>query len=151
MYFCEGAHDERHLTTFRALDYDRLLGKIVLIHGSDGIAVDMLKFGLPRIRIDGLFMSPLSSVRATPPPISVTTTTNPEGTLTTTGGLVSPQSPPAAILHTPKGGHRLIDPTLVSATGFLACQSSDGLNEQPLHRQSPPVRGVRSWYTKPTC
>ncbi|RDB22628.1 hypothetical protein Hypma_010354 [Hypsizygus marmoreus] len=99
-----------YMSTFSALENEQLLGKIVMLHSSNDLDIDSRLPSLPRLNVDGLFMmEKLPRVFTKLSPLTVGSFS----TVTTNGGLISPQSPARA-------GGRLIDPSL------------------PLHRQNPP-------------
>ena len=98
---------------FSALDRDDMLGKISLLYPSQTVADSDSEmpnsFTLPRLILDGLFL-PEKPPRA--PKKLAPLTTGSYSSVTSNGGLISPQSP-----DRPLG--RPIDPSLVS---FLSSQ-----------------------------
>jgi len=80
-----------------------LLGKIVMLHLSNDTDVESRLPPLPGLNTDGLFTRdkpPRGTTKLSP------LTVGSFGSLTTNGGLMSPQSPPRTI-------GRLVDPSLV--------------------------------------
>jgi hypothetical protein len=112
--FFGGYDPSTHMSVFSALDRDDILGKISLLYPSqavaDGISEMPNSFTLPRLVLDGLFL-PEKPPRA--PKKLAPLTTGSYSSVTSNGGLISPQSP-----DRPPG--RPIDPSL------------------PLHKQNPP-------------
>jgi len=100
-----------YMSTFSALEKEQLLGKVVRLSNSEDLEeANSTLPSLPRLVLDGLFMKDkLPRVVTNLAPLSV----GPVSTVTTNGGLISPQSPA-------RTGGRIIDPSL------------------PLHRQNPP-------------
>lgn len=92
------------MSTFNALEKEQLLGKVVRLSISEDLEeVDSKLPSLPRLVLDGLFMrEKLPRVVTKLAPLSV----GPVSTVTTNGGLISPQSPA-------RTGGRIIDPSLV--------------------------------------
>ncbi|GLB33666.1 hypothetical protein LshimejAT787_0105500 [Lyophyllum shimeji] len=89
VFFAGGQSDvPDYMSMFSSLEKEQLLGKIVMLRSSSDLEVDSRLPSLPRLIVDGLFM-----------------TEKPSGRVTTNGGLLSPQSPA-------RGGGRLIDPCL---------------------------------------
>jgi hypothetical protein len=64
-------------------------------------------FALPTLKVDGLFMNQALTDSKWPSPLTITGL----GSVTTNGGLISPESPPTITAH-PRA--RVIDPTFVS-------------------------------------
>lgn len=93
------------MTTLSTLDKEQMLGKIVVLRpqSQDTENNSLNIFTLPRLVVDGLFM--LDKPIPTPKKLSPLAT-GPYSAITTTGGLISPQSPAR-----PAG--RPIDPSLV--------------------------------------
>ena len=86
------------------MEKEQLLGKVVRLSISEDLEeVDSKLPSLPRLVLDGLFMrEKLPRVVTKLAPLSV----GPVSTVTTNGGLISPQSPA-------RTGGRIIDPSLV--------------------------------------
>ncbi|KDR83573.1 hypothetical protein GALMADRAFT_653594 [Galerina marginata CBS 339.88] len=111
--FFGGYDPVAYMSTLSALEKDQMLGKIVILyrsHGQDANGEKPNVFSLPRLVVDGLFMTerpPRMPKKLAP------LTTGPYNAVTSNGGLISPQSPAR-----PVGRH--IDPSL------------------PLHKQNPP-------------
>ncbi|KAG5636431.1 hypothetical protein H0H81_008106 [Sphagnurus paluster] len=99
------------MSMFSALEKEQLLGKMVFLHSSSHQNMDARLPALPSLYVDGLFMADKLSGRGFMKlsPLTVGSFS----TVTTNGGLISPQSPA-------RPGGRVIDPGL------------------PLHRQNPP-------------
>ncbi|KAI0952604.1 hypothetical protein AcV7_008352 [Taiwanofungus camphoratus] len=122
--FCACNRDSNYKPFLSKLEKDELIGKLVILQGSDGPPEDLRQLSLPVMQVEGLFMgeTPTSSSRrfgSVPGPIPLVGLNN---NVTTRGGLISPQSetqsptPPAG-----SGGNlKPIDPT------------------KPLHKQMPP-------------
>jgi hypothetical protein len=113
--FVQSGYDpSTHMSVFSALDRDDILGKISLLYPSqavaDGISEMPNSFTLPRLVLDGLFL-PEKPPRA--PKKLAPLTTGSYSSVTSNGGLISPQSP-----DRPPG--RPIDPSLVSHLAFCA-------------------------------
>jgi hypothetical protein len=86
------------------LEKEQLLGKIVTLSVSKYLEAESKLPSLPRLILEGLFMGEkIPRVAAKLAPLNV----GPVNTVTTNGGLISPQSPTRA-------GLRFIDPSLVS-------------------------------------
>ncbi|KAF5388138.1 hypothetical protein D9615_000264 [Tricholomella constricta] len=103
VFFGGGQSDiSGYISMFNALEKEQLLGKIVLLHSSD-LDVDSRLPSLPRLNVDGLFMTEKLYDRGFSKlsPLTV----GPFSTVTTNGGLISPQSPARV-------GGRMIDPSL---------------------------------------
>ena len=95
-----------YMSTFSALEKDQILGKLVLLYSThDNIAVDSPgTYSLPRLVLNRLFLServPHVVKKLTP------LATGPFSSITSNGGLISPQSPARSV-------GRPIDPSLVS-------------------------------------
>lgn len=90
-----------YISTFSTLEKEQLLGKVVRLSVSVDLEEAESKLpSLPRLVLEGLFMEEkLPRVVTKLAPLSV----GPVSTVTTNGGLISPQSP----------GGRQIDPSLV--------------------------------------
>ena len=111
-----GGFDGAYMSTMAALGKEELLGKLVLLQGSHEPCPEFRQLSLPSIPVTGLFMSqklphnpkPPGPIHLPPPGL---------GTVTTNGGLISPQSEThststCSVSHT--GGGKLIDITKVS-------------------------------------
>jgi len=112
VFFGGGQSDvSGYMSMFSTLEKEQLLGKIVMLRSSNDLDVDSRLPSLPRLNVDGLFMTEKPTGRGFTKlsPLTVGSFS----TVTTNGGLISPQSPARA-------GGRMIDPLL------------------PLHRQNPP-------------
>jgi len=111
-FFLAGSRSDipGYISTFSILEKEQLLGKIVTLSVSKYLEAESKLPSLPRLILEGLFMGEkIPRVAAKLAPLNV----GPVNTVTTNGGLISPQSPTRA-------GLRFIDPSL------------------PLHRQNPP-------------
>jgi hypothetical protein len=85
------------------LEKEQLLGKLVMLRASSDLEDESKLPSLPRLNLDGLFMTEnLPRVFTKLAPLTV----GPFSTVTTNGGLISPQSPARA-------GGQVIDPSLV--------------------------------------
>ncbi|KAI0693810.1 hypothetical protein BC835DRAFT_1352270 [Cytidiella melzeri] len=125
--FFAGGRGNPYSSTLSSLGQEELLGKLVLLQGSAEPSAELHQLALPSIRVEGLFASDLSpgvirrSGLIAPGPLPLPA---PSTSVTTNGGLISPQS--ETYLHlagSPRGvgtAVRPIDPT------------------KPLHKQSPP-------------
>lgn len=123
-----------YMSTLSALEKDQMLGKIVILHPSQNPPDDgdgrHNVFALPRLAVDGLFLSerlPRGMKKLSP------LTTGFNGSVTSNGGLISPQSPA-------RSAGRPIDPSLVNDLHNLRSWSCADmvLNLQPLHKRSFP-------------
>ena len=104
-----------YMSTFSALEKDQILGKLVLLYSThDNIAVDNPgMYSLPRLVLNRLFLSEkVPHVVKKLAPLA----TGPFSSVTSNGGLISPQSPARSV-------GRPIDPSLVSL--LLSCLGSD--------------------------
>lgn len=108
-----GYDPEIHMGLFTSLERDDVLGKVTLLHQSqaaaDSIAEQANAFTLPRLTLDGIFLSekpPRAPKKLAP------LATGSYISVTSNGGLISPQSPDRSL-------GRPIDPSLVSQ--FLVC------------------------------
>lgn len=100
-----GGHSDipEYMSTFSILEKEQLLGKLVMLRPSNDIEDESKLPSLPRLSLDGLFMTEkFPRVFTKLAPLSV----GPFSTVTTNGGLISPQSPARA-------GGQVIDPSLV--------------------------------------
>jgi hypothetical protein len=115
-----GYDPSTHMSVFSALDRDDILGKISLLYPSQAVADGVLEmpnsFTLPRLVLDGLFLP------EKPPKKVAPLTTGSYTSVTSNGGLISPQSP-----DRPPG--RPIDPSLVSHLALSAA----------IFRSRPPI------------
>ncbi|KAI0091897.1 hypothetical protein BDY19DRAFT_884720 [Irpex rosettiformis] len=93
--FLAGGRGNTYASTLNSLGQEELLGKLVLLQGSFEPSAELHQLALPSIRVEGLFMSEL------PPGLARRAGTLPPGPLalpapstsvTTNGGLISPQS-----------------------------------------------------------
>lgn len=102
------------LSTLTGLDAEELLGKVVILQGSSEPPEEWRQLALPFMQIEGLFMThkPFSPQRR-PGPVHLAGLNH---NLTTTGGLVSPQSEsePTTSVASQGSGLRVIDPTKAS-------------------------------------
>lgn len=106
MYFA-GSHDAGYVPTFDSLESEQLLGKLVVVRTPSETDTNLKLHHLPCLKADGLFMAdklPRAHKRV------ISLTVGPFSTVTTNGGLISPQSPARL-------SSRFIDPSLVSAGG----------------------------------
>ncbi|KAG6832932.1 hypothetical protein H0H92_004816 [Tricholoma furcatifolium] len=106
MFFGCGHSDiSGYMSTLSILEKEKLLGKMVLIRSSNEMELDPRLPTLPRLTIEGLFMAEKPSGRGFPKlsPLTVSSFSS----VTTNGGLVSPQSPARV-------AGRLIDPSLAA-------------------------------------
>ncbi|KDQ29144.1 hypothetical protein PLEOSDRAFT_26000, partial [Pleurotus ostreatus PC15] len=107
-----GGSGSNYTETFRTLNMERLLGKIVFLGGHTDAPGHRghATISAPTLEVEGVFQPPSSHLPPQKPsPLTVPTS---NVTVATNGGLISPKSP--------SRGTRLIDPTL------------------PLHKQNPP-------------
>ncbi|KAF9534147.1 hypothetical protein CPB83DRAFT_843756 [Crepidotus variabilis] len=112
--FFGGYEPATHMEVFTGLSRDEMLGKITLLHpnqhAADAVLDRLDVFPLPRLILDGLFLSeklPRAPKKLAP------LATGSYNSVTSNGGLISPQSPARSV-------GRPIDPSL------------------PLHKQNPP-------------
>lgn len=99
-----------YMSTFSALEKDQILGKLVLLYSThDNISVDNPgMYSLPRLVLNRLFLSEkVPHVVKKLAPLA----TGPFNSVTSNGGLISPQSPARSV-------GRPIDPSLVSLLLF---------------------------------
>ena len=99
-----------YMSTFSALEKDQILGKLVLLYSThDNTTVDNPgMYSLPRLVLNRLFLTervPHVTKKLTP------LATGPFSSVTSNGGLISPQSPARSV-------GRPIDPSLVSFTSY---------------------------------
>jgi hypothetical protein len=110
-----------YMSTFNALEKDQILGKLVLLYSThDNMAIDNPgMYSLPRLVLNRLFLServPHAVKKLAP------LATGPFSSVTSNGGLISPQSPARSV-------GRPIDPSLVSlllycfASNVVTCSS----------------------------
>ncbi|KAF8974357.1 hypothetical protein BDZ97DRAFT_1773181 [Flammula alnicola] len=134
-FYCAGYDPVVYMPTLSALERDQMLGKIVILHPSqespNGNGDRPNVFSMPRLAVDGLFLSeklPRGVSKKLAP-----LTTGSYSAVTSNGGLISPQSPAR-----PSG--RPIDPSLVTHSYDLHLQlhTDLALGLQPLHKQNPP-------------
>ena len=100
------------MSTFSALEKDQILGKLVLLYSThDNIGVDSPgTYSLPRLVLNRLFLAErVPHVVKKLAPLA----TGPFSSITSNGGLISPQSPARSV-------GRPIDPSLVSLL-HLSC------------------------------
>ena len=100
-----------YMSTFSALEKDQILGKLVLLYSNhDNIAVESPgTYSLPRLVLNRLFLSEsVPHVVKKLAPLA----TGPFSSVTSNGGLISPQSPARSV-------GRPIDPSLVSLVPVL--------------------------------
>lgn len=96
------------MNTFSVLEKEQIIGKVVLLAASDSGEQEAPLHPLPQFKLDTVFTSDkLPRVTRKLAPLTVGTS----NTLTTNGGLISPQSPPRLV-------GRLIDPCLVRLLYF---------------------------------
>ncbi|TCD66944.1 hypothetical protein EIP91_000722 [Steccherinum ochraceum] len=123
VFLC-GGRDGDYLSILNELGKEELLGKLVLLLGHTEPSKDFLQFALPSIPAEDIFMPRKQQVicpRPVPGPITLPTPNMSH--LTTTGGLISPESETHSSLTSSQSQDsvgRLIDPT------------------KPLHKQNPP-------------
>ncbi|KAF4600844.1 hypothetical protein EYR38_005489 [Pleurotus pulmonarius] len=114
--FLGDASGSKYTETFRTLNLERLLGKIVFLGGHTDAPGHRghATISAPTLGVEGVFQPPSSHLPPQKPsPLTVPTS---NVTVATNGGLISPKSP--------SRGTRLIDPTL---------------NRKPLHKRTPDV------------
>ncbi|KAI0347349.1 hypothetical protein BDW22DRAFT_1351768 [Trametopsis cervina] len=124
--FLAGGHGSLYASTLHALNQEELLGKVVLLQGSVEPSGELHQLALPSIRVEGVFLPDLSPMLTRrsgmllpgPLPMPVSSTS-----VTTNGGLISPQSETYSHLA---GSPR------VATTGRPIDIT------KPLHKQSPP-------------
>jgi hypothetical protein len=102
-----GTHDNGYLSTLTDLNNEHLLGKLVMLKGYPDTVDAFQSFDLPTLKVDGLFMNQALTDSKWPSPLTITGLSS----VTTNGGLISPESPPTITAH-PRV--RVIDPTFVS-------------------------------------
>ena len=110
-----GGHDNSYMSTLSSLNREELLGKLVFLQGYNEPSPEMLQLALPSIQVDGLFLPEKPSLLRRPGPLAITSVM---GSVTTTGGLISPQSETQSIAGPPNRlgtSGKPIDPTKVSA------------------------------------
>lgn len=125
---CTGGHDNAYLSTLTSLGQEELLGKLVFLQGYNDLSSEMLQLALPLIQVPGLLLSqkPTMSLtrRSGPPgPLTIPSTM---GSVTTTGGLMSPQSETHSVTGHPRRpvtAGKPIDPAKVSASPLLCLLS----------------------------
>ena len=120
-----GGHDNAYISTLNSLNKEELLGKLAFLQGYNELSPEMLNLAMPTIHVPGLFLSekPQILVKRSGPPAPLTIPSG-VGTVTTTGGLISPQSETHSI-----GGSsqrsvtpgRPIDPTKVRWQSHGGC------------------------------
>ncbi|KAI0080637.1 hypothetical protein K474DRAFT_1614864 [Panus rudis PR-1116 ss-1] len=118
-----GGCDDTYLPTLNALRQDEVLGKLIFLRGPKDPSDNIQDLAIPTIHVDGLFeLHQLPSVDKRPNPGPISLPPPGLGSVTTNGGLISPQSESqfSRSSHAPQGTGKLIDPT------------------KPLHKQSPP-------------
>lgn len=115
--YIPGGHDNAYMSTLSSLAKEELLGKLVFLQGYNELSAEMLQMALPSIQVDGLFLSekPPSVPRRSgaPGPLAFPSAT---GSITTNGGLISPQSETYSItghIHRAGTSGKPIDPTKV--------------------------------------
>ena len=84
-----------YTSTFNSLSQEELLGKLVLLEGCWEPSAELHQLALPSIRVGGLFASDLSPIlarRSGPIPPGPLPLPAPSSSVTTNGGLISPQS-----------------------------------------------------------
>ena len=106
------------MPTLSSLAKEELLGKLVFLQGYNEMSPEMLQLTLPSIKVEGLFLAdkPAHMLRrpGPPGPLVLPGVTS---TVTTNGGLISPQSETHSIVgapHRPGTAGQPIDPTKVS-------------------------------------
>lgn len=112
-----GGYDSGYLDTYTSLNREELLGKLALLRGPVDPTDDVQGLAIPDISVQGLFeLHKLPGVDSKRPgPISLPTPGL--GSITTNGGLISPQSEShfsrTSEPSRPVGAGKLIDPTKV--------------------------------------
>lgn len=90
-----GGPDDAYLPTLSALGQEELLGKLVLLHGSEDPAPEIQQLSFPSMRIDGLFIPGRSILRPRRLALMANNVSHMGSTSshsTTGGGLTSPES-----------------------------------------------------------
>lgn len=105
------------MPTLSSLAKEELLGKLVFLKGYNEPSADLLQLALPSIQVDNLFLAdkPAHIPRRSGPP-GFLVFPGVTSTVTTNGGLISPQSETHSIIgppHRPGTGGQPIDPTKV--------------------------------------
>ncbi|CAL1701468.1 unnamed protein product [Somion occarium] len=118
-----GGYDSEYLATFNSLNEEELMGKLALLKGPNDPADDIQQLALPVIAVEDLFeLHKLPSADKRPGPISLPPPGM--GSITTNGGLISPQSE--------SHFSRASDPSKTTRNLKLIDAT------KPLHKQSPP-------------
>lgn len=109
-----GAYDVSYLSTLTDLENEELLGKVVVLQGCDEPPEEWRQLALPFMQTEGLFMThkPFPSPQRRPGPVHLVGLNH---NVTTTGGLISPQSETEpSVSQSSQGPGKPIDPTKVS-------------------------------------
>lgn len=121
------------MTTLSALERDQMLGKIVILYPAQGSpngnSENTNVFSMPRLAVDGLFLAG-KLPRGLPKKLAPLSTSS-YSSVTSNGGLISPQSPAR-----PSG--RPIDPSLVNHLHDLQAfgwTTDVAMDFQPLHKR----------------
>ncbi|GBE79330.1 hypothetical protein SCP_0205280 [Sparassis crispa] len=111
--FFGGSQDDSYISTFKALESEELTGKLVIFQVGTQTAEEVQQFAVPSMQVDGLFMiREALQWQRRPGPIPLTGLSS---TVTTNGGLISPQSETQSSTTAPmRTACRPIDPTKAS-------------------------------------
>jgi len=85
-----------YMSTLSALEKDHMLGKIVILDAAQNLEANgeqskISPYHLPRLSVEGLFLS--EKLARTPKKLAPLSTAGPYSSVTSNGGLISPQSP----------------------------------------------------------
>jgi len=85
-----------YMPILSALDKDQVLGKIVILDAAQDLEANgeqskISPYPLPRLSVEGLFLS--EKLARTPKKLAPLSTGGPYSSVTSNGGLISPQSP----------------------------------------------------------
>ena len=129
---------------------EELLGKLVLVYGSDETAPELRQLAIPTMHLDGVFMvgRPLPPTRMLPPTHSPISPLGSARSQSTTGGLTSPGSEINSQAAMPSPGPTVtpgkpIDPTKVRGHTRLPLRTVfTDLAKQPLHKREASLPAV---------
>ena len=128
------------MSTLKSLEREELLGKLAFLQAYNPLSPEMLDLALPSVGVQELFLSekPQNPARRASPPGPLDIPTVRGGSITTTGGLISPQSETystAAPPRRPGTTGKPIDPTKVSFRGTPGLHTLLTREMQPLHKR----------------
>ena len=118
------------MPTMSALERDQMLGKIAILYPAQSSPNGNESFSIPHLSVDGLFLAGKLQ-RGLPKKLAPLSTSS-YGSITSNGGLISPQSPAR-----PSG--RPVDPSLVNHLHDMPTivRTTDmAMDFQPLHKRS---------------